>query len=469
MLGSRSNRSLSPLPGTTDLPTTSGMAIVAPLRGDTDVLGRSVSDRSTTSSTGYLPMGRMGPLRRQSTHLVPPVVGNFELQSKPSRKVLSTTNSVERLDSLTKREISEDDDGLNAANTTRRRARASSSASSAAGTASASGLHIKLAKLLSRGTGEKASSPSLADSSSSEQAPRRHDDQVGTTNRHDSTLAKGGEADLFMRSRASRGTLASNAEDPPRPGAANRLDQASATDEGLSPTAEYDFDKADWEGDLSDDDDDYGEPVKSAYSRPDLYGSVGSGPRDLDELDRGTWVMNGKGWQHRETTEAAGTVLPSVIPRDANMETNGDLQLDIGAIMPDPGFSSLDVPATIAETDAELDIEHSSAEAAVPHRTGMIEGDRPDGSLSPTSPRRTSRFDPGHATRDGPGSNVRNSSQHRWNDRPRLPSTNEMFDDAEEEDDEEDGLEINIGMKKGRRSSKPLTPATGRRPSLPPV
>jgi hypothetical protein len=483
VLGSKSNRSLSPLPGSTEILNLNGLStsIVGPSRGDTDSLGRSVSDRSTTSSTGYLPMGRMGPLRRQSTHLVPPVVGSFELQAQPSRKVLSTSNSVERLDSINNK-LTAGDDAVSATNPVHRRTRALSNASSAAGNASTSGLHNKLAKLLSRGTNEKSSMPDLvpADAHASEQALHRRNSEVGTLQFSNNVARREIQADPVIRSHASRDTLASHTafqsrpssplprDSPGRQALSNGLDTANQpppVDTKRQP-ADMDFDKADWEGDLSDDEDDYGEPVSSVYGRPGLHGSVDGVPGHPDDLNRGTWVMNGRGWQHRETT---GTLLPSVIPRDSNMETNGDLQMDIGAIMPDSGFSPSHVPATIAETDAELDAENAVSDKTrltinTNHNTLAI------GSRSPmSSPRQASHSEQERTVRHSPGSANRAPSQQRWPDRPRLPSTNEMFDDAEEDDDEDDGLEIDVGLKRGRRSSKPLTPAMDRRPSLPPI
>ena len=480
VLGSRSNRSLSPLPGTSDLPIAGGLANTGSAihRVDPDALGRSVSDRSTTSSTGYLPIGRMGPLRRQSTHLVPPVVGNFELQPQHSRNVLSTSNSVERLDSINKK-LSTDGSDLSLADSPRSRARAPSNASSAAGIATGNGLQNKLAKLLSRGAGEKASGP--AQLSVNEQAIYRHDDEAGNLQHKVLRTKSEAHTDAVLRSHASGNSIASNFASYTRPDSplveeskqfttltqGNHDSQPPNVHEQL-PAADNDFDKADWEGDLSDDDDDYGEPVKSVYSRPDPDGTLGLGPRDLDELDRGTWVMNGRGWQHRETTEPAGTLLSSVIPRDANMETNGDLQLDIGAIMPDPGFSPSDVPATIAETDAEFDGTLSPRAVTSSYPLATVESRPTIGKFSPTSPRQAFRSEQGRTARLSPGAKTRAITEQRWTDRPWLSSSNEMFDDAEE-DDEDDGLEIDVGLKRGRRSSKPLTPAMGRRPSLPTV
>jgi len=484
VLGSKSSRSISPLPpGDPFAHSSATRGTVVGLHVESNQLGRSVSDRSTTSSVGALSLGRSAPLRRQSTQLVPPVVGNFEISAPVGRKNLSTSNSVERLNANTQTYSQQGHESLGDSNV-KRRDRAASTASSITGISSGN-LQSKFSQLLSRGSSQKnASSSSVALKPPSSGAPQRNESEdFGLTSGHIDRSSSRIEPDV--RSQTSRDTLASQIAAP------SRLSSPLALSHGLpelpvlapltldshapgqhtrcSPLlpSDNDIDKADWEGDLSDDDDDYGEPIRRTWGGDSSQrNSWDRTPQNIQDLANGTWIMDGQGWR---PGNHPGPIDAAFGGNESGSARTGDLQLDVGDIEPASRFPEADVPATIAETDAELEAEPLKEEIGPRSPIGFgLNMPQDHLRLAASSP--PSRNDT-HSVRNAvPASPNHVRSPQRANDRLWVSpvGNNDMFDDADEDEDD-DGLEIDVGLKRGRRFSKPLTPALDGRPSLPPI
>jgi hypothetical protein len=482
VLGSRSSRSISPLPPSDPFAHSSASrGTVASLHTESNQLGRSVSDRSTTSSVGALSLYRSAPLRRQSTQLVPPVVGNFELSVPVGRKNLSTSNSVERLNANVQISAHQEHEELGDSNC-KRRDRAASNASSVTGISSGN-LQSKFSQLLSKGSSQKnASSSSVAlKPPSSGPSQRNGSEEFGLTLDHIDRPAS--RVETNVRSQTSRDTLAS------QPAAPSRLGSPLVSSRGLpelpvlapltfdnnapghqsrgSPLllGDNDVDKADWEGDLSDDDDDYGEPIRRTWGGDSSQrNSWDRTPQNIEDLANGTWTMDAQGWRPGNTP---GPTEVAMGDNERGTAEIGDLQLDTGDIKPASRFPEADVPATIAETDAELEAEALKEQNGLRSPIGFklnLPQDHLRLAASSPPPNDT------NSMRNAPASPNHVRSPQRTNDRSWVSpvSNNDMFDDADEDEDD-DGLEIDVGLKRGRRSSKPLTPALDRRPSLPPI
>jgi len=483
VLGSKSSRSISPLPPGDPLAHPSATQVsVANSNLESNQLGRSVSDRSTTSSVGVLSLGRSAPLRRQSTQLVPPVVGNFEMSASVGRKNLSTSTSVERLHANAQTASHLEHEVLGD-NNVKRRTRAASNASSVTGISSGN-LQSKFSQLLSRGSSQKnASSSSVAlKPPSSDSLQRNGSEDFGLA--LDYLDQAPGRVDTNVRSRTSRDTLAS------QPVAHSRLTSPLASSLGLpelpvlapltfDPDTSHhdtsgppllpgdnDIDKADWEGDLSDDDDDYGEPIRRTWGGDSSQrNSWDRTPQNIQDLANGTWIMDGQGWRSGNTPRSTEVAMAVDESGSAGI---GDLQLDVGITKPTSRFPEADVPATIAETDAETEAEVLKEQVGLRSPIGFKMKMPQDIKLAASSP--PHRNDTYPIRNAVPMSPNHVQSPQRTNDRSWVSpaSNNDKFDDADEDEDD-DGLEIDVGLKRGRRSSKPFTPALDRRPSLPPI
>jgi hypothetical protein len=488
-LGGKSARSISPLPPLDKFHHISSFPNYAvPGNSDpNDRLGRSMSDRSTTSSSGNLLLGRgppAGPIRRQSTHLVPPSSGNTDPTG--SRKFLSTSNSAERLGDIDQKS-SADGNRLKSG-----RQRAISNASSVTGSASASGLHSKLAKLLTRGSSQKSSSASSV-ISSNVGLPYRRGSEVESSRDRLPTVGRFPTPPLGLRSRQSVETFASaSAMSSRQPSPAMSFHALPPIPQVTSSSADIeddeeetlhtmdkaipDLDKADWEGDLSDDDD-YGAPVKSVYGGHRAATSWNETPTRAADLRQGTWILNSNGWHGRSESEA---VEPGSVGSESSCAVTDDgLGLDSGVPLIESGFSPSHVPPTIAEADVETDslrLDDSPPSRAIPRDTFTSQARSP-----PTSPTQQLHLETGHRTysrgcpspaRVGRGSfreNVNGNLVNRRSvDRFGIGQFQDTFDDADEDDDAaDDGLEIDVATKRGRRASKPVTPAMNRQLSLP--
>jgi hypothetical protein len=476
MLGSKSSRSISPLPPSDPSAHLSArQGTTASLHSDANQLGRSVSDRSTASSVGVLSLSRIAPIRRQSTQLVPPVVGDFEISASSGRKGLSTTNSVERLNASIQPPSNLDREQLDNRDV-KPRERAFSNASSIAGIPPAD-LHTKFSRLVARRSSQNSTSAASAGLKPTDSS---HDvgSSVGFDNRVSRDEANGrprSSGDILLSQSAAslslKSPMTSSRGLPELPVLAPlTLDDSASYHHALaSPSApgDIDVDKADWEGDLSDDDEDYGEPIRrpwgGASSQHDDWDRT---PQNVQDLDNGTWVLDGQGWR---SNNEAGFPESAAQVAQGGSAVHGDLQLDTGNPKSATRFPEADVPATIAETDAELEAETINEKSVLRSPIGHLSKMPKDDTMSITSSP-PYQNDP-LTVRDTVSASPSNPrSPQRANDRSWISpiSHNDMFDDADE-DDEDDGLEIDVGLKRGRRSSKPLTPAMNSRASLPPT
>jgi hypothetical protein len=351
------------------------------------------------------------------------------------------------------------------------------------GIASTGSLQTKLAKLLSRGQSQKSSSTiPVASKTLEDSLIQQRDDLDGMAFvTHQSS--RSGQPNAAVRSRSSIDTLGSHSAGPSRqasPFAPLRalpevpLVQPLALSSGDTPDqdgagfpsdaeGEVDLDKADWEGDLSDDDDDYGEPVRRAWDDSGSHDSWSHHPQGSRDLGSGTWVMNSHGW--KPTTSPICPEDDALDPM-REIDGTGDLQIDIGSATLDSRFAVADVPATIPEAELETDATSDGQT----HSFLAFKEQNPQADMMSTSPNPRGLPDLGY-TRKVPASPSRvTQTRQRSQDRSWISpiSKSGIFDDAEE-DDEDEGLEIDVGLKRGRRASKPLTPVIGRHTSLPPI
>lgn len=466
-------RSISPLASHKhDLKGTfkSPSSTTLPLQSDhQDKLGRSMSDRSTASS---LPMGRIGPIRRQSTHLVPPVVGNLGVQDQPQRQVLSTSNSFERLPPALQKLEDEHRSGYN-------RERAASSASSAATSSGARGITNKIAKLLNRGQSPRSGSVSSVISSnvghgrdveelSFTAAPEQLMGMMPDNSRQQRP------ADMHIPTSAASSRRNSPAPSlhplPEVPPMSSLLEgyeigtvgtRESVDLNGIGPL-DTGSDQ-DWEGNLSDDDEeeDCGGPVRQMYGGNHMFRG---GPERIEDLRHGTWSMNSHGWRGDTTPSTHTPMSPGGL--GLSWSANGGHNDHGGTISHNASENAFDLPATIAEAEGET-------ESNPPGDSPPIVSTRPPSHhqhhyQAPTSPVRTAhppstqhQSSPARRANSFRSGNRTAALQHSTDRMGCSPSTHfDHFADAEE-DEEDEGLEIDVASKRGRRASKPHNAYTG--------
>lgn len=473
----------SPASGMLGLPDTS------------DMLGRSVSDRSTTSSSGFAPFrihdrhgSQMLGVPKQSLGSA----GSNEHLPRP----LATSTSAEDLDGMIlsrvtgtsvssrtsgglnlRRRQSSDIDGAG-------RQRTLSSASSSKGNFS------RLTRYISRGLSQKSSSAGSS-------APRG-----GGMHRHDFSPSPTSDGDMEDESHSGHGSPLRNA----------RLRSVSGDDIGrksLETTSSYsgapsspvprgsssmfpslplpDFDNASFDlASRSSRDKMYVLPAEAAQQPQETYdledGVDSSDDDDFgqhytrhlehpEELNRGNWRMNASGIQGRSLEPSAMVSPESILTKGLGLTTDvsrfsdaeeGDHMAETSA----PVYNMLSPLQPLTPATEEGNAMDDVTPLAAPHAWKA-----PKSPTSPTTTSSTSFAE--HRRRSMSRGSARGSPlRSSLPDRSRSPFgldrrwVEESVDDEDEDDEEEEGLAIDIG-KRGRRGSKPLTPMTGRTLDLP--
>lgn len=437
-------RSRSPLPQTIQLSSPPASNLTLP---DGDDTGRSISDRSSFSSINHpgRPTGRAMASRRLSSHL--PTVVDKPL-SPP--KSLSASNSTDELDDLIKSHLVSDGPKVDHHKLTEERVRARASSN-----ASLSGLRggFGLRNIISRGFSQR--------SNSSNRQLRSEPSETDEADISNHEMRESKSVETFASSMNSNDQVILSSPEVTQPTLLPPLsvqpwDARAAI--GLSERSDSQevVEEADWDGSISDDDEaDYGQPLR--FDRI---------PGEGDTLSSGNWKLDGSGWRgegENENRRPAALGL-SIQPPPSALASPAEINTE-----PDADATPLADGPTSADTYNFPSPLGTSPPKTTP--TSMVPTS-PTTTVYPMHPeirRRSVSRTHAHGSPlrlDRAKSPLSRTSHDKLSVNPRCFDTFHDDEEEDEEEEEDDGLEFDFG-KRGRRSSKPLTPAQVVSRSLP--